>query len=304
MKKFLPICMSLLLIGSVVVLSPAARLATADETARAAAIKLYQSLSDEQKKSAVKDLKDKDRYTEAFPAVNRPGIPYAKLSAEQKGIIDEVVKAMTSEYGYQRCTEIPKETGENQRFLTFFGEPSAKTPFAWRIGMHHLTLIYAEFGGDKSNEFGPILLGGNPAKTLWDAEEKLALELYAALSAEETKNLAAATKGASSGSGGAIGQAGVKIKDLNDKARKLAGELLQKRLDVFSTDRRKVIDDIIQRDGGVDNLRLAVWGAITKPHKDGGNYHWRIGGDSVVCDWQTVGKNHIHMTLRGRVKGG
>jgi len=303
MKKFVPICLSLLLIGVVVIITPAARLATADETARAAAIKLFQSLSDEQKKSALKDFNDKDRYKEIFPASPRPGIAYSKLTAEQKAMIEDVVKGMTSEYGAQRCLEIKKETPDGSCFLTFFGEPSAKTPFAWRIGMHHLTLIFAEFGGEKSNEFGPILLGGNPVKTMWDEEEKLALEMYAALTADEVKSLTAATKGLSSNSGASMGKGGVKISELNEKARKLAGQLLQKRLEVFSADRRKVIDDLIQRDGGVDGLRLAVWGSITKPQKDGGNYHWRIGGDTVICDWQFAGKNHIHMTLRGRVKG-
>ena len=92
------------------------------------------------------------------------------------------------------------------------------------------------------------------------------------------------------------------IKDLNEKARKLAWQLLQKRLDVFSVDRRKVIDDLIERDGGMEGMRLAVWGEISKSHRDGGTYHWRIGNSSVICDWQTAGKNHIHMTLRGRPK--
>jgi len=60
---------------------------------------------------------------------------------------------------------------------------------------------------------------------------------------------------------------------------------------------------IVKRDGGVENLRIAVWGEITKSHLEGGNPHWRIGSDAIVCDWQTAGKNHLHMTLRGRLKG-
>lgn len=72
---------------------------------------------------------------------------------------------------------------------------------------------------------------------------------------------------------------------------------------MFSAERRKVVDDIVKRDGGVLNLRIAIWGEITKSHLDGGKGHWRIGSDAVVSDWQTVGKNHLHMTLRGRLKG-
>jgi len=306
MKKLLTMCMALSLVGGMVFVGDAARLSAPDDAARAALIKLYKSLSEEQKKQALLDFKDKDRHAEVFPASKRKGIPYANLNADQKGLIEEVVRSMTSDYGAQRCLQIPKETGETLRFLTFFGEPSAKTPFAWRIGTHHLTLIFAEFGSDRANEFGPILLGGNPVKAMWDEEDAIFLQLYAALTPEEVKNMTAAIKGASSNSGAAMGKdgkAGLRIGDLNDKARKLAASLFSKRLDVFSADRRKIMEDMVALGGGVDNLRLAVWGTPAKSFHDGATYHWRIGSDSVVCDWQTLGNNHIHMTLRGRAKG-
>ncbi|MSU79103.1 MAG: DUF3500 domain-containing protein [Gemmataceae bacterium] len=273
-----------------------------DDALRASAVKLFRSLNDEQKKQAVLEFSDKERYKEVFPAAKRPGIPYSKLTAEQKAMIVDVIKSMTSEYGAQRCLEVTKETPEGSRYLTFFGEPSDKKPFAWRVGMHHLTLVFAEFGSEKTNEFGPLLLGGNPAKTLWHEEEKIALALFAALSPEEIKKITEANKGTSQGSGAAMGKAGVKLSDLNEKARKLAVSLFEKRLAIFAADRRKVVDDIVKRDGGSENLRLAIWGAITKGHLDGGNYHWRIGSEAIICDWQTAGKNHLHMTLRGRLK--
>ena len=53
-------------------------------------------------------------------------------------------------------------------------------------------------------------------------------------------------------------------------------------------------------DMGADVLRIAFWGEATKSQHDGGNYHWRIGNDAFVADWQTAGKNHIHMTTRGK----
>jgi hypothetical protein len=94
----------------------------------------------------------------------------------------------------------------------------------------------------------------------------------------------------------------MKIGDLSEKPRTLARKLLEQRLAVFSADRRKVLGGLIQRDGGVDGLRIAYWGDASKSHFDGGKYNWKIGGAIVVCDWQTQGKNHIHMTVRGRAK--
>jgi hypothetical protein len=206
---------------------------------------------------------------------------------------------MCSDYGAQRCLEVAKQTKDAGRYLTFYGEPQPGKPFAWRIAMHHLTLIYAEFGTDKANEFGPVLLGGNPVKDLWDAEEKILLELRASLSEDEAKKLV--HKGGAA-SGTAIGKSGVTIAELSDKPKALAKKLLAQRLAVFSPDRRKVLEKLIENDGGVEGLRIALWGDASKGQLDGGNYHWKIGGATVLVDWQTVGKNHIHMTVRGRGK--
>ena len=124
MKRFLLIGATLVMIGAAVLVGRPAPVDAADEAVRASAIKLFQSLTDEQKKLAVLDLGDKERYKEVFPASKRPGIPYSQLKAEQKALIVDVVKAMTSEYGAQRCLEVTKETPEGSRYLTFFGEPS------------------------------------------------------------------------------------------------------------------------------------------------------------------------------------
>src|ERR1019366_7231000 len=81
MKKIFGLLVSIGLIGSAVFGSRAARPPAPDEAALAAALKLFQSLTDEQKKIAVKEFTDKDRYTEQFPEVKRPGLPYAELTA-------------------------------------------------------------------------------------------------------------------------------------------------------------------------------------------------------------------------------
>lgn len=290
----------LLVLGGTAYLVQAQRTATADEAARAAALKLYKNLSEQQKKDVVLPFDAKDRHAEIFPTTKRPGLSFAQLSAEQKSQVEEMIKALTSEYGSSRCLAVLKQTGDGGRYVTFYGTPSESGPFAWRVATHHLTLIFAEFGQDKANEFGPVLLGGNPVKDLWDEEDKILVELYAALSPDEAKAVQVKAKG---GSGGPVDPNAPKIGSLNEKAKPLARKLLAKRLEVFSADRRKVIEDLIEREGGVDNLRLMIWGDAKKNRAEGGNYSWRIGSPGIVCDWQGLGKEHIHMTLRGRLKG-
>jgi hypothetical protein len=289
----------LLVLGIVVVVSRGAKTTAPDEAARAAAIKLFNSVTADQKKVAVKCFNDKERLVEDFPAGNRPGLPMAKMTAGQKKLVEDLVRATTSDYGASRCLAVGRQSGKGQRFVNFFGEPGAKKPFAWRLCQHHLTLVYAQFGDGKVDEFGPVLLGGNPVNQLWNEEEKLALQLYAALSPQQAKNIQG--KGGA-GSGSPIGKSGIRIADLGEKPRALAKKLLQQRLAVFSADRRKPLEDLIKRDLGVDNMRIAFWGSAAKSHRLGGNYSWKIGSDSVLCDWQTVGNNHIHMTVRGKAK--
>jgi hypothetical protein len=286
-----------LLAGAMVLGRPADKPPPGDDAARTAAIKLFQSLTDEQKKLALKDLDDKDRYAEVFPPVERKGLAFTTLTADQKALIDDVVRAMTSEYGASRCLEVAKQTGDDRRYLNFYGVPEEGKPFAWRLAQHHLTLIYAEFGKDKVNEFGPVLLGGNPVNKLWEDEEKILLDLRASLSDEEAKAVVAKSGGTA---GAAIGSAGMKIGDLGEKPKALAKKLLEQRLMVFSDQRRKILEDLIAADGGVEAQRVAIWGDATKGHMDGGNYSWKIGGAVVLIDWQVAGKNHIHMTVRGK----
>jgi hypothetical protein len=298
MKRLLQIG-ALLVLAAAVVVSRGAKPAAPDEAARAAAVKLFKSLTEPQRKVALKDWSDRERLVEDFPAGNRPGLTMEKMTAGQKALVEELIRATTSEYGASRCLAVAKQTGEGRRFINFFGTPDGGKPFAWRMCQHHLTLVYAEFGKDPVNEFGPVLLGGNPVNHLWDAEEKLALQFQAALSAQESKAVVAKGR---AGSGGAIGKAGMRIGDLGEKPRALARQLLQQRLAVFSAGRRQPLEDLIRRGQGVDNLRIAFWGNPAKSHREGGSYDWKIGNDSVLCDWQTVGNNHIHMTVRGRVK--
>ena len=268
-----------------------------DDAARKIAVELFKSLDDEQKSQALKAFDDKDRHAEVFPAAERKGLPFSKLKPEQVALVDKMILAMTSNYGAGRCMEIAKQTPANRRYINFFGEPQSGKSFAFRLAQHHLTLIHCEFNPDNMNEFGPVLLGGNPVNTLWDEEEAILLELAKKLDKEMLDKL----KGPG-GSGQAIGKAGVAIKNMPESGSKLVKQLLEKRMDVFSADRRKQLEKIISKTGGVGGLKFVLNGNASAGHMSGGNYSWKIGNESILVDWQTSGKNHLHLTVRAKPK--
>lgn len=103
-----------IMVAGAVVIGHAQRPDSADDLTRAAAVRLFQSLTPEQKQAALLPFDHKDKSTEAFPAVTRPGVSFDKLTAEQKGMIDDVVRAMTSEYGARRCLEVAKQTPDSR----------------------------------------------------------------------------------------------------------------------------------------------------------------------------------------------
>jgi hypothetical protein len=253
-------------------------------TADAAALKLWNSLNEGQKKQALLPFNDQERYREVFPPVKRPGLTVSKLTKQQKELLTGAIKAITTEYGAQRLARVAAQDGENGRYLTFYGTPERGKPFAWRMALHHLTVVYAEFGAKAPGEFGPILLGGNPGGDMWDGEDRLFLELYASLSKDEL---------------GKVRGKGIKVSELGAKARELAAKLLAKRLEVFNPDYRANFDAQLKRDGGTENLYLAINAQnASKSHHKGGRYYWRLSGAHVFCDWQVVDNEHLHLTLR------
>src|ERR1051326_792572 len=99
------------------VFSRPAQTAPAEDTA----LKLWNSLDADQKKQALLAFEHKERYNETFPAVARPGLPFTKLSKEQKELVVEAIAAMTTKYGADRISRLAKQTPDAQRYLTFYG---------------------------------------------------------------------------------------------------------------------------------------------------------------------------------------
>ncbi|MER7796784.1 DUF3500 domain-containing protein [Microbacterium sp. NPDC096154] len=85
-------------------------------------------------------------------------------------------------------TGLPNVLNSRSFALTIFGEPSTETPWGWQLFGHHVCVNFVAVGGREV--VAPVFLGGEPALTdtrppLFDARERLALELASSLTAEQ-----------------------------------------------------------------------------------------------------------------------
>jgi hypothetical protein len=262
------------------------------------AAKLFQSLSDEQRKAAALPFDSKERNSEVFPGGPRPGIPLKTLSAEQQKLVMNVLGEFTSKYGREKCEAIskqdPSDPGLGRYIVCFFGDPTKDDRWAWRLAEHHLTLVDVEMKSGEPATFGPILLGANPP-TLWDDEEEKLIALYAAMSPEDRAKATRSGKGIASFK---FEGTGVRVGDLSPSAKKAAQAMLDNRLSFFSEPIQQRVRKIIDAEGGIDAMQLAFFGEARKKCRDGGRWDFKLAGKTFLCDYEGS-RAHIHMSMKG-----
>jgi hypothetical protein len=116
----------------------------------------------------------------------RKGLPLEDMTAEQKKLAMEMVRAGTSEEGYKKAATIMslesilhdlEKKGAMVRnpewyFFSVFGTPSRTGKWGWRAEGHHLSLNYTVEGG-KVVSGTPAFFGANPADVMGGARKGL-----------------------------------------------------------------------------------------------------------------------------------
>jgi hypothetical protein len=182
----------------------------------AAAEKFLAGLSDDQRAKATFEFNDKERVNYHFTPqqdknkkATRLGLPLETMSKEQRTAALELLKAGTSETGYQSAITIMgleailrdlEKAGAMVRnpdwyFFTVFGKPSRTGKWGWRVEGHHLSL---NFVVDKGTVVAatPCFFGANPAtvkggdkkgqRTIPESDD-LAKDLFNALDDDQKK---------------------------------------------------------------------------------------------------------------------
>jgi hypothetical protein len=272
-------------------------------TAESAVGRLYESLSDEQKKEVCIGWDD-DRRTNISANWHVTKANVGGLSADQQKIVHDVLRGVTSEDGYEKfLRQMDADHGGIDNYaVAIVGDPAAlkdggdgKCQFM--LTGRHLTLRAdgdttpgAAFGG-------PIVYGhgeSTPGKNYYFYQTQRANELFSALDPDQRKKALLAR--APEESAVQLREEGASLPgigggDLKDDQRELLGKVLA---DILSPYRKEDVDEVmdcLKAGGGLEKLHMAFYqqGDL---EDDGVWDVWRVESPTVVCHFR--GAPHVH----------
>ena len=296
---------SALVAGAGGILIPRAGLHAApgrDSKAETAAAKLYETLSDSQKKAVCFGFDHPSRTKiNANWAISKPRIVDDFYSDEQRGLIAEIFKNVTSEDGHKRFMKQTDDDdgGWDAYHIAMFGTPDSDQ-FEWAMTGRHLT-IRADGNTVEGVAFGgPIVYGHGEEEAkenVFYYQTLKANEVFAALDSEQRKaamltNAPGENKVQLQGRKGSF--PGLRVGDMSEDQLELVESVIKTLLAPYREEDVKEAIKMIKKGGGLQNLRMAFY---TK--NDLGNDKvwdiWRIEGPTFVCHFR--GAPHVHAYL-------
>jgi hypothetical protein len=303
-----------------------------------AAEKFVDSLKPEQKDKAAFAFDDKERTNWHFVPLQtkdkkptRKGLPLEEMSAGQKALARDLVKAGTSAAGFDKAMTIMsleailrdlEKKGSMVRnpewyFFTIFGSPSRAGKWGWRVEGHHLSLNFVVDRG-KVVASTPAFFGANPAlvkggdrkglRTLPEAEDR-AQELFASLDQDQRAAARQAKQFPEIEQGKARPNVGTPVGLSASGMTAKQKDVLLKLIEGYS---ERMPPEIATREvaevkaAGLDKVHFAF---VREDFKPGKPYTYRVQGPTFVIEFLNVQSdsagnpaNHIHSSWRN-IKG-
>ena len=296
-------------VGSVLTTLPGAFAAPSPTSAAETAVgRFYNSLSDAQKKTICFGFDDPLRQRiNANWHITKPTVGNNFYSKEQRQLVDEIVKNITSKEGYVRLKkQMDDDAGGLDEFsVAIFGEPG-KSAFEWELTGRHLTLRADGNSVDQAAFGGPIVYGHgeeDPKKNMYHYQTQQVNEVFKALSADQAK-LALVEKApnesavALQGANGKFN--GIGVGALSADQQQLVTKTLQVLLAPYRAEDVEEAMSIVKAGGGIEKLHMAFY----QQGDLGGDKVWdiwRVEGPSFV--WHFRGAPHVHAYINiGLVK--
>jgi len=280
-----------------------ARMAHAAPTPESAAEtvvgQFYTSLSDKQKESICFPFDHQlSKKISANWQITEPVIGDDFYTTEQRELVHQIVRGITSEDGYEKLIQQMKDDngGIEEYSVAVFGTPGAGK-FQWELTGRHLTMRADGDTVDQAAFGGPIVYGHGesvPRDNLFHYQTKQANEVYRALDVAQAKRalITAAPKESAvpiQGGGGEF--PGIAVGELSDDQKELVEKTLKVLLAVYRQEDVQEVMAILKASGGLDKLHMAFY-QQEDLEKDQVWDIWRVEGPSLV--WHFRGAPHVH----------
>jgi hypothetical protein len=267
----------------------------------------YTSLSDDQKKAICLPFNHKLRkHISANWHVTETQIGDGTFSKEQQALIDQIVRNVTTEDGYERLLrQMDDDDGGIESYsVAIFGEPGSGK-FQWELTGRHLTLRADGDSVDKAAFGGPLIYGHGEevAKdNLFHYQTLKANEVFQALDAKQVKKalVSAAPQEAAvliQGAGGSF--PGIRVKELSSDQQELVESTLKTLMAPY---RQEDVDEalaILKANGGLESLTMAFYQEDDLDDDKVWDI-WRLEGPALV--WHFRGAPHVHAYINIGVK--
>ena len=268
-------------------------------TAETAVGRFYASLSAEQKKTICFGFNDPLRQKiNANWHITKPTIGTDFYNKDQRQLIDEIVRNVTSKDGYDRLKKQMEfdSGGISDYSVAVFGEPGASA-FEWELTGRHLTLRADGNSVDKAAFGGPIVYGHgeeDPKANLFLYQTQQVNEVFKALDANQAKQ-ALVEKAPNEAAVALQGESGkfpgIAVGQLSADQKQLVTKTLQVLLAPYRQEDADEAMEIVKSTGGIDKLHMAFY-----QQGDLGNDKvwdiWRVEGPAFV--WHFRGAPHVH----------
>ena len=283
-------------------------------------------LNAEQQTKATQPLDSEDRFDWHYIPRRRPGISIQELNHEQRRAAHDLLRSVLSSSGYLKATsimyledvlrELERRAGRRASsrdpelyYFVVFGEPSASSPWGWRVEGHHLSLTFTSGAGDLVATT-PAFMGANPAEVhdgpkagfrILGAEEDLGRALLDSLDDKQRSRAIISTSAPrdiimSPGRDEWPGESnGLALAAMSHAQRQLLVQLIEQYVNNVKDDvAQSALSTIKHADA---NSILFAWAGGTEP---GEPYYYRIHGPSFVIEYDNgqSGANHVHSVWR------
>ncbi len=227
-------------------------------------------------------------------------------SREQQAIVQEILKGVTSEEGYEKILRAMQDDmgGLGNYSACLFSDGGEK--LAFMLTGRHQT-IRADGGAEKNAVFGgPIFYGhavtfnerpDHPGNVWWH-QARLASKVFHALDGKQQK-LALVLRDSPADNPATIrlqGEsgkfAGIPVSELSQDQKALVEEVIRSLLAPYRQSDVERVMATVRTNGGVDQLHLSFYQDGDLPDKDGIWDRWKLEGPSFV--WYFRGSPHVH----------